>query len=123
MIEAANTDGNISQEEINKISNSLINIFEEDPIEVEKILNEALNNKDNSNSLHFYTSKINKNYSDEKKLILIETLWEIILSDNQVHDFESNLIRRLAGLLYISDVNCGNAKIKAQKKLKFKEFE
>ena len=123
MIEAANTDGNISQEELNKISNSLINTFKEDPAEVEKILNIALNNKDNSHSLHYYTSKINKIYSDEKKLILIETLWEIILSDNQIHDFESNLIRRLAGLLYISDVNCGNAKIKAQEKIKSKELK
>jgi len=123
MIEAANTDGNIDQEEINKISYSLINTFKEDPAVVENILNQALNNKDNSHSLHYYTSKINKNYSDEKKLILIQTLWEIILSDNEIHDFETNLIRRLAGLLYISDVNCGNAKIKAQKKLKFKEFE
>ena len=123
MIEAANTDGNISQEELNKISHSLINVFKEDQKEVEKVLNDALNNKDNSNSLHYYTSKINKIYSDEKKLILIETLWEIILSDEQIHDFESNLIRRLAGLLYISDVNCGNAKLRAQKKLKSEEFE
>ena len=47
---------------------------------------------------------------------MIEVLWEVILSDNKVHDFETNLIRRLAGLLYISDVECGNAKIRAEKK-------
>ena len=46
-------------------------------------------------------------------MLLIETLWEIVLSDGEVHDFESNLIRRLAGLLYISDVDSGNAKIRA----------
>tara|TARA_B100001250_G_scaffold336373_1_gene302853 strand:+ start:215 stop:715 length:501 start_codon:yes stop_codon:yes gene_type:complete len=118
MIEAANTDGNISKEELNKISYSLINVFKEDQKEVEEVLNDALNNKDNSHSLHYYTSKINKIYTDEKKLVLIETLWEIILSDDQIHDFESSLIRRLAGLLYISDVNCGNAKIRAQEKIK-----
>ena len=44
---------------------------------------------------------------------LIEALWEIVLSDGKIHDFESNLIRRLAGLLYISDVNSGNAKKRA----------
>ena len=122
MIEAANTDGNISQVEINKISNSLIHTFKEDQYEVKKTLDKAIENKDNSNSLHYYTSKINKSFNDEKKLILIEILWEIILSDNKIHDFESNLIRRLAGLLYISDVNCGNAKNKAQEKLKSKEL-
>ena len=50
-------------------------------------------------------------------MLLIETLWEIVLSDGEVHEFESNLIRRLAGLLYISDVSCGNAKKRALVKL------
>ncbi len=117
MIEAAYTDGIISQDEINKISSSLINIFKEDPHLVEKSLSRALENKDNSLSLYFYTSKLNKSFSDEKKVLLIEVLWEVILSDNKVHDFETNLIRRLAGLLYISDVECGNAKKRASKKI------
>ena len=117
MIEAANTDGKITQEELNKISHSLINTFKEDPKTVEESLNKAFENKDNSRSLYFYTSKLNKSYSDEKKIKLIEVLWEIILSDNEIHDFETNLIRRLAGLMYISDVECGNAKIRAGKKV------
>ena len=116
MIEAANTDGKITQEELNKISNSLINLFEEEPKVVEESLTKAFKNKDNSRSLYYYTSKLNKSYSDEKKIQLIEVLWEIILADNEVHDFETNLIRRLAGLLYISDVECGNAKIRAGQK-------
>ena len=113
MIEAANTDGNISQHEINKISFSLINVFKEHPKEVELALSKAVDDKDNSNSLHFYTSKLNKSFSHKKKLLLIEVLWEVILSDNEIHDFESNLLRRLAGLLYISDIECGNAKKRA----------
>ena len=116
MIEAANTDGEITQEELNKISYSLINIFKEDPQDVEESLNKAFENKDNSRSLYYYTSKLNKSYSDEKKIKLIEVLWQIILADNEIHDFETNLIRRLAGLLYISDVECGNAKIRASQK-------
>jgi uncharacterized tellurite resistance protein B-like protein len=116
MIEAANTDGEVTQEELNKISYSLINVFKEDPKAVEVSLTKAYENKDNSKSLYYYTSKLNKSYSNENKLKLIEVLWEIILADNEIHDFESNLIRRLAGLLYISDVECGNAKIRAGKK-------
>ena len=120
MIEAANTDGKITQEELDKISVSLINVFKEDPISVEQSLNKAFDNKDNSRSLYFYTSKLNKSLPKEKKIILIEVLWEIILADNEVHDFETNLIRRLAGLLYISDVECGNAKIRAGQKVQIK---
>ena len=117
MIEAANTDGNISHDEVNKISLSLINVFKEDPKEVEMTLSRALDDKDNSRSLYYYTSKLNKSFSHEKKLLLIEVLWEVILADNEIHDFESNLLRRLAGLLYISDIECGNAKKRANSKV------
>ena len=116
MIEAANSDGEITQEELNKISHSLISVFKEDPKVVEKSLTKAFENKDNLKSLYFYTSILNKSYTDAQKIKLIEVLWEIILADNEVHDFETNLIRRLAGLLYISDVECGNAKIRAGNK-------
>ena len=43
-------------------------------------------------------------------------MWEIVLADGKIHDFESNLIRRLSGLLYVSDVDCGNAKKTSLKK-------
>ena len=118
MNEAANSDGNIDSDEINKIKKILINIFKEDKEEVELTLNNAIQNSNNSKSLFFYTSKINKNYSEEKKLLLIETLWEIVLSDGKLHDYETSLIRRLAGLLYISDVNSGNARKKALDKIR-----
>ena len=117
MIEAAYTDGKVDEIELNKIKSSLINVFKEDPEEVEIVIKEALKNKNNSRSLHNYTSFINKNFNDDKKLLLIEALWEIVLSDGEIHDFESNLIRRLAGLLYISDVNSGNARKRALDKL------
>ena len=116
MIEAAFTDGQIDESEVTKIKLSLINVFAEDPNEVNLVLEEAIKNKNNSKSLYHYTSFINKNYDEDKKLLLIETLWEIVLSDGEIHDFESNLIRRLAGLLYISDVNSGNARKRALNK-------
>ena len=117
LIEAANTDGNISDDELNKISFSLVNIFKENKEDVDKALSKALENKDNTRSLFFYTSKLNKSFSHEKKILLIEVLWEVILSDNEIHDFESNLLRRLAGLLYVSDIECGNAKKRANDKV------
>ena len=117
MIEAANTDGVIDNNEINKINSILINTFQEDPDQVKLILDETIKNQNDSKSLFFYTSKINKTYSIKKKLLLLETLWEIILSDGKIHDYESNLIRRLSGLLYISDVDSGNAKKRALNKI------
>ncbi len=113
MIEAANSDGKIDKSELEHIEKILVDIFKEDQDSVKNVLVKALQNKDNSKSLFYYTSKINKNYPMETKILLIETLWEIILSDGNIHDYESSLIRRLAGLLYISDVNSGNARKRA----------
>jgi len=117
MIEAAYSDGQIDETESNKIKSSLINIFGEDSNEVDQVLEKAIKNKNNSKSLHYYTSFINKNFTNKKKLLLIEALWEIVLSDGEIHDYESNIIRRLAGLLYISDVSAGNARKKALDKI------
>ena len=116
MIEAANTDGVVDQDEVDKIYSVLNNSFGEDANEIKISLDNAINNRNNSKSLHYYTSKINKEFSIEKKTILIETLWEIVLADGEVHDYESSLIRRLAGLLYVSDIAAGNAKKKALNK-------
>ncbi len=117
MIEAANSDGKIDQEELKKINSSLIEVFEENPKEVELTISKSVENKNNSKSLFYYTSKINKEYSYEKKLSLIEVLWEVIFSDGETHDFETSLIRRLAGLLYISDIDSGNARKRALNKI------
>ena len=118
MMEAANTDGHVTKDEINKISTTLIEMFKENPLEVQKEITKTLKFKDHPKSLQFFTYKINKSFTMEKKLLLIETLWGIILADGEIHDFESNLIRRLAGLFYISDVSCANAKRKALETIK-----
>ena len=117
MIEAANSDGDIGEDEIKKIRETLINVFKENPDEVDSVLEESIENSNNSKSLYYYSSKINKNYSEEKKILLIEILWEIVLADGQLHDYESSIIRRLSGLLYISDINTGNARKRALSKI------
>ena len=117
MIEAAAIDGKVDNNEIFKIKTSLVTIFHENSEEVEDIVSLCLKKLDESNSLHFFTSKLNKLFDNNKKIILLEVLWEIILVDGEIHDFESNLIRRIAGLLYISDIECGNAKRKVAKKI------
>ncbi len=117
MIEAANTDGVIDENEIDQIKNILVNVFKEEIDDVTKSLEIAIENKNNSNSLFYYSSRINKKFTYEKKVLLIEKLWEIMLADGNVHEYESSLLRRLSGLLYISDVDSGNAKKSALNKI------
>ena len=116
MLETANIDGHVDQQEVDKISKVLIDIFHEEPSAVEAELKKCLEELEEHKSFHSFTSQINQSFSNEKKIILLEILWEIILEDGELHHFESNLMRRLAGLLYISDVQCGNAKKRALKK-------
>ena len=113
MLEAAQIDGKIDQIEKDRITKTLTEIFQEDKLKVELELKNSLKKIEEPKSLHSFTSKLNREFSNKKKHLLIETLWEIVLSDGKVHEFESNLIRRLAGLLYISDVSCGNARRRA----------
>ena len=110
LLEAAAIDGKIDNIEIYKIKNSLINFFEINEEKSNYIVNKCLEKVDEPNSLHYFTSKIKKGFGYDKKIKLIEILWEIILADGKIHDFESSLIRRLSSLLYVSDVDCGNAK-------------
>ncbi len=117
MVEAANSDGVIDEKELDKIQSVLINTFQEETKDVKEYLHKAIENKNNSKSLFYYTSQINKNYSEKDKILLIETLWEIILSDDNIHDYETSLIRRLSGLLYVSDISSGNARKRALNKI------
>ena len=117
MIEAANTDGSIDEKEYDNILLSLVNVFKKDKNDALVSLDKALEEKNNSKSLYYYTSKFNKEFNLEKKILLIEALWEIVLTDGQLHDYEASFIRRLAGLLYISDIDSGNAKKRALDKI------
>ena len=110
LVEAAAIDGEIDKAEVDKIYSFLVDFYEESQEKISKVLEKCLKESQNPNSLHSFTSKINKVFSYEKKINLIEILWEIVLSDGKIHDFESSLIRRLAGLLYISNIDCGNVK-------------
>ena len=118
LVETASIDGTIDDSEIDKIKETLGNFFEVSDKKLSNIVNQSLEKADEPNSLHFFTSKINKEFEYENKVKLLEILWEIILADGKIHDFESNLIRRLSGLLYVSDVDCGNAKKRSLQKVR-----
>ena len=77
----------------------------------DEILKKAEEIENNSNQLLNYTNIIKENSIEVKKDI-IEHLWKIIISDNAVDQYESNLMRRVCGLIYFSDKECGEIKLK-----------
>ena len=76
-----------------------------------EILKKAEDVEKNSNQLLSYTNIIKKNSMDIKKDI-IEHLWKVIISDNTVDQYESNLMRRICGLIYFPDKECAEIKLK-----------
>ena len=76
-----------------------------------KVLKEAEEIENNSNQLLNYTNIIKENTIEIKKDI-IEHLWKVIISDNTVDQYESNLMRRICGLIYFSDKDCAEIKLK-----------
>ena len=81
---------------------------------IEEVLEKAEEIEKNSNQLLNFTSMIKKNTTDMKSNI-IEHLWKIIISDNTVDQYESNLMRRICGLIYFPDKLCAEIKLKLLK--------
>ena len=80
-------------------------------VKADDILKKAENIEKNSNQLLNYTNIIKKNSLDIKKDI-VEHLWKVIISDNSVDQYESNLMRRICGLIYFPDKECAEIKLK-----------
>ena len=110
LIHAAKID-EIYTEKEKKIIITFIKNNTEDSNKIEKIMNEAEKLEANSNQLLDYT-KIIKDSSLKTKSEIIEELWKILISDNNVDLYESNLMRRICGLIYFSDKESGEIKMK-----------
>ena len=112
LIHAAKIDENYTDKEKDLINN-FINKFSEENSQNKtssEILEEAEKQEKDSNHILEFTREIKK--MDMKiRILVLETLWEIILSDEKSGIYESNLIRRICGLLYISDKISGEVKL------------
>ncbi len=84
---------------------------------VDRLILDASTIQENSNQILNFTREV-KNASESDKIRIIESLWKIIYSDNNADMYETSLMRRLAGLLYIDDKVMGDLKEKVKRKLK-----
>ena len=109
LVHAANIDENYSDHE-KKLIKVFINSYLESD-DAEEILSKAEKIENNSNQLLNYTAIIKEKTFEIKKDI-IEHLWKVIISDNSVDQYEANLMRRICGLIYFSDKECAEIKLK-----------
>ena len=108
LIHAAKIDENYSVEEEEIIKKTLLNLDAE-PSDLDTLLENAKQCEENSNQILDFTREI-KNLQELDKIKIVKSLWKIIYSNKNADIYETNLMRRLAGLLYIDSKVMGDIK-------------
>jgi len=116
LIHAAKIDENYEETEKDIIKKTLIELGAEKS-SIDDIISKATTIEENSNQILDFTREI-KNSPESDKIKIIESLWKIIYSNNNADMYETNLMRRLAGLLYINTKKMGDLKEKIKQELK-----
>ena len=110
LIHAAKIDENYTSEEKEIIKKTVKKLYP-DLDNLDDVILKAEQKENDSNHIQEFTRDV-KSLSLENKIIIVETLWKIILSDGKSDIYENNLMRRLAGLLYLDDKIVGETKVK-----------
>tara|TARA_B110000003_G_scaffold206249_1_gene205121 strand:+ start:166 stop:579 length:414 start_codon:yes stop_codon:yes gene_type:complete len=113
MVHAAKIDQNYTENEEEIIKKTLLELGASKK-NINEIIEEAKAIEGNSNQILDFTRKV-KSLPEKDKIKIIEALWSIIYSNNDADMYETNLMRRLAGLLYISSKTMGDIKNKIKK--------
>ena len=114
LIHSAKIDENFTNNEKKIIKEALIEMGA-NVNNIDKIIEEAEEKEKDSNQILDFTKKI-KNINEEEKKLIIEALWNIIYSDQNADIYETNLMRRLSGLLYLDNKIVGDIKEQVKKK-------
>ena len=113
LIHAAKTDENYTNVEKKIIKKALVDLYNISSDQAEELMKHAEKKEEESYQIIEFTREIKK-HSMESRLKIIEIIWKIVYSDGVSDSYESNLIRRICGLLYISDKDNGIIKTKVK---------
>lgn len=111
-LEMATIDESFTKEETEKILLILKSKYGLSPEHADALVKEAKKELDDSIDLWQFTKKINENYSDEEKIKIIESLWQIVFVDEKMDKYENFLMHKLSTLLRLSHDQLIDAKLK-----------
>ena len=117
LVEAAGADGKITDEESQLISEIISVQFELSDDEMVTVLSDAVNDYTDRIEIHGLMRRLREKADYEERIGVLELVWMVVLSDDRLDHIEAQLMRRLAGLLYISDVDSGLAAQTARARL------
>lgn len=117
IVEAGLCDGNFSETDRDQIRGILERRFALRPSVAARLLEQAEAEAREAVEWHGFTRVVKEAYDHDERVHLIELLWEVALADEQLHDYEASIIRRLCGLLYVSGRESAEARNRAKARL------
>ena len=110
LIRAATSDARFGEEERDTIRRIAADSFGLTPEAVASLVKEAEGEESETLDLHRWAQAIKRAYSEEERVGVIEKMWEVVYADGVLDDYEANLLRRVAGLIYGPDRESGQAR-------------
>lgn len=117
LVEAATLDGEFGDAEqaaIRRIAAARFGLNED---EITTLITLATQRHDGANQLFGFTHQIKQSYLPEDRIEVVEMLWEVVYADGVLHDYEANLMRRIGGLIHVSEMDRGDARKRVMVKL------
>lgn len=110
MVRAAILDADFGAEERATIRSIVIGSFDLTDEEADELLDRAKHAEAEATDLFRWTQRLKDDLDHAERVALIEKLWEVVYADGVLHDYEANLLRRVAGLIYVPDREVGEAR-------------
>ena len=117
LVEAAMADGALDPDEGAQILHLLTDQLELSPADAQTMLDKAITAHNTRIEIHSLVRQIRTDTEMEDRIIILEMIWVVVLADAQINEHESQLMRRLAGLLFIDDVEAGLAAKRARSRV------
>lgn len=117
LAEEALMDGHVDESELETIAALLMDQFSLTAEEAAELVAEGRRAAEQSGQLYAFTRVIKDHFSQDERVRMIEMLWQVALADGEVHYFESNMVRRVAGLLYVTDRESGEARKRVARRM------
>lgn len=114
LVRAAQIDGQMDAHETKLLERLVGPHFGLDDQAAAMLIDEARHAAEEASDLFQFTNRINSHFGEAHKIMLVELLWQIVLADGVVDDYEANLMRRVAGLIHVTDQQAGQARKKAK---------
>ncbi|KAB7738728.1 TerB family tellurite resistance protein [Parvibaculum sedimenti] len=117
LVRAATTDADFAGAERDAIRRIIAESFQLSPWDVDRLIAEAEAEEAKTMDLFRWTQAIKRDYDEQERIALIEKMWEVVYADGVLDDFEANLLRRVAGLIYVPDRESGQARQRVMTRL------